>query len=157
MTYPQYNADRATLVVVDSGWSPDWNTGTLLYQYDFHSGDADARAYNVTSVNLSLGGGTVTAPVGTPQSDEFAALAGMGGDDFLDGGAGSDTALFTGNRADYTIGRWAIWCRSPTAAAGATAPTTCSTWNTPASPMAGSACAPRWWPPPGGRWRPAAR
>ncbi|WP_431857411.1 S8 family serine peptidase [Azospirillum sp.] len=132
MMYPQYNADRSTVVVVDSGWSPDWNTGTLLYQYDFSNGDADARsaqvnthgslvtatvlkdvpavdvivlkvfpdsgggtgyapieralqwvvanaqAYNVTAVNLSLGGGNVTAPVVTPLSDEFARLAGMG-------------------------------------------------------------------------------
>ncbi|WP_431857415.1 carbohydrate-binding domain-containing protein [Azospirillum sp.] len=120
---------KGTVVVIDSGWSSAWNTGTLVYQQDFLNGDNDAKttlanthgalvtseivskapdagiielkvlpddgsatsdatiekalqwvvanadAYNVVAVNLSLAGGAVTAPTTTSLSDEIAALA----------------------------------------------------------------------------------
>jgi hypothetical protein len=120
---------KGNVVVIDSGWSSAWNTGTLVYQQDFLNGDGDARtplanthgalvtseivrtapgagiielkvlpddgsatgdatiekalqwvvanadAYNVVAVNLSLAGGAVTAPATTSLSDEIAALA----------------------------------------------------------------------------------
>lgn len=47
--------------------------------------------------------------VGTPGADNLIGtsasdiLNGLGGDDLLDGGAGADTALYNGNRAEFTI------------------------------------------------------
>ena len=118
-----------TIVVIDSGLSSAWNSGNLVYQYDFHDNDdnvmvananthgamvtsqivaakpdadivmlkvmpddgsatseatiekalqwvvANADAYNVTAVNLSLGGGNQTSVTTTSMSDELAALA----------------------------------------------------------------------------------
>ena len=120
---------KGTVVVIDSGWSSAWNTGTLAYQQDFLNGDGDASttlanthgalvtasivkqvpdvgvialkvlpddgsatsdaviekafqwvvanadAYNVVAVNLSLAGGNATAPSTTSLADEIAALA----------------------------------------------------------------------------------
>ena len=118
-----------TIVVIDSGLSSSWNTGNLVYQYDFYDNDgnvmvsnanthgamvtseivkadpnanivmlkvmpddgsatseatiekalqwviANGDAYNVTAVNLSLGGGNQTSVTTTSMSDELAALA----------------------------------------------------------------------------------
>ncbi len=118
-----------TIVVIDSGLSSSWNTGNLVYQYDFYDNDGNAMvsnanthgamvtseiakanpnanivmlkvmpddgsatseatiekalqwviangdAYNVTAVNLSLGGGNQTTVTTTSMSDELAALA----------------------------------------------------------------------------------
>ncbi|PWC31985.1 carbohydrate-binding domain-containing protein [Azospirillum sp. TSO22-1] len=120
---------KGNVVVIDSGWSSSWDTGTLVYQQDFLNGDNDAKttlanthgalvtseivqkdpgvgiialkvlpddgsatsdatiekamqwvvanadAYNVVAVNLSLAGGAVAAPTTTSFSDEVAALA----------------------------------------------------------------------------------
>lgn len=117
------------IVVIDTGLSSSWNTGNLVYQYDFADNDgsamvstanthgalvtsdiisqvpdagiialkvmpddgggadmstiekalrwvvANADAYHVTAVNLSLGGGTETAATTSSISDELAALS----------------------------------------------------------------------------------
>ncbi len=123
------SASAGNVVVIDSGLSSAWNTGRLVYQYDFYGNDnnamvananthgalvtaeilenapdvgiialkvmpddgsgaseaniekalqwvvANADAYNITAVNLSLGGGAQTTATKTSISDELAALA----------------------------------------------------------------------------------
>ena len=123
-----YTGKNGTVVVIDSGWSSAWSTGTLVHQQDFLNGDGDAstslanthgalvtadivnqvpdvgvialkvlpddgsatsdaviekafqwvvanaEAYNVVAVNLSLAGGNVAEPSTTSLSDEIAAL-----------------------------------------------------------------------------------
>ena len=123
------SASAGNVVVIDSGLSSAWNTGRLVYQYDFYGNDNDAMvananthgalvtaeilenapdvgiialkvmpddgsgaseaniekalqwvvanadAYNITAVNLSLGGGAQTTAAKTAISDELAALA----------------------------------------------------------------------------------
>ncbi len=44
MTITPYDADRMSVVVIDTGWSPGWDTGTLVHQQDFHGKDDDARS-----------------------------------------------------------------------------------------------------------------
>jgi len=124
-----YTGTGKTVVVIDSGWSSAWNSGKLVYQYDFANADADARnpdtnahgalvtseilsqapdvgiialkvmpdgsnsaegatieqalqwvaanatAYNIVGVNLSLAGGSALAETTTILSDELASLA----------------------------------------------------------------------------------
>ncbi len=129
-----YTGAGETVVVIDSGWSPTWNaaawnSGRLVYQYDFANGDGDARnpdanahgalvtssilsqapdvgiialkvmpdgsntadgamieqalqwvaanaaAYHIVGVNLSLAGGSAAAETTTILSDELASLA----------------------------------------------------------------------------------
>ena len=123
------SATAGNVVVIDSGLSSAWNTGRLVYQYDFYGNDndvmvananthgalvtaeilenapdvgiialkvmpddgsgaseaniekalqwvvANADAYDITAVNLSLGGGAQTVAATTSISDELAALA----------------------------------------------------------------------------------
>ena len=129
MASTSYTGAGETIVVIDSGWSTGWNSGRLVYQYDFANGDADARnpdtnahgalvtssilsqapdvgiialkvmpdgsntadgatieqalqwvaanaaAYHVVGVNLSLAGGSAPAETTTILSDELASLA----------------------------------------------------------------------------------
>jgi len=172
---------KGTVVVIDSGWSSAWTTGTLVYQQDFLNGDGDARAalanthgalvttailkqapdvgiialkvlpddgsstsdatiekamqwvvanadaYNVVAVNLSLAGGSVSAPTTTSLSDEIAALAAKrvftvaAGGNAGTGGATQDVSLYAADPAGICVsastgdGQFPAWAqRSPT-------------------------------------------
>ena len=107
------------MTVWDSGGSDTFDFSTLPvnpagYHLRIGQGQASAvRGADLAESPLTMiaFGAVIENVVGSSSRDWMEGnpaqnrLTGMGGNDFLDGGGGADTALFRGNYADYAISR----------------------------------------------------
>ena len=176
-----YTGAKSTVVVIDSGWSPAWSTGRLVYEHDYVGNDSDARsadtnthgamvtssildgapdvgiialkvlpdgggatdstvvekalqwvvanadAYDIAAVNLSVAAGNTDKPLALEFSDELAALAAkrvltvVAGGNAGQGDASQGVSLFAADPNSITVsattgdGAFPAWAqRSPT-------------------------------------------
>jgi methionine-rich copper-binding protein CopC len=88
-----------------TGYALDFAAGTVKDLAG--NGYAGTTSYNFTTVAAPVAAANYLLGTGSPDSlsglgsNDF--LAGLGGNDALNGGAGLDTAVYSANRADYTV------------------------------------------------------
>lgn len=87
------DVQRANLGALKDGDAPTYARGNVFNALQYQN---DARSLIENAIGGS-GNDTITG------NDARNALKGNGGNDKLDGGLGTDTAIFSGKRADYTI------------------------------------------------------